>query len=183
MAYANKTITNSKTGQMIRFVKTAKDTDGQLLEMVATFKEHGLEPVAHYHPHQVEDFRIMAGELAVRINGKVQIFRPGDRFHVAKNTIHSMWNPTGQPTIANWQVRPALETEYFLETTTGLANDGKTNASGVPSVLQISLLMGRYARVFRLTKPGRAVQKIVFSMLAPIACVLGYKSTYPQYLD
>ncbi|GAB3262398.1 hypothetical protein GCM10027347_28050 [Larkinella harenae] len=183
MAYANKTITNSRTGQIIRFVKTAKDTGGQLLEMEATFSAYSSEPVAHYHPRQVEDFRVVSGKLTVRIDGQVKNFRAGDRFHIAKNTVHSMWNQTGEPTVVNWQVTPAMDTEYFLETTTGLANDGKTNANGVPSLLQTSLLMNRYARVFQLTQPSPFIRKIVFSLLTPVACLLGYKSRYPKYLD
>ncbi|GAB3315391.1 hypothetical protein GCM10027299_04510 [Larkinella ripae] len=183
MAYTNKTITNTKTGQTIRFLRTADDTFGELLEMEATFAPQTAEPVAHFHPHQVEDFRIVSGKLAVRIDGQVKFFRAGDRFHIPKNTVHSMWNVNDQPTVVNWQVSPALETEYFLETTTGLANDGKTNASGVPSILQLSLLLGRFSSVFRLTKPGPAVQKLVVVLLGPVACLLGYKSMYPKYLN
>ncbi|GAB3917454.1 cupin domain-containing protein [Larkinella terrae] len=183
MAYANKVISNTKTGQEIRFIQTKNDTDGELLEMEAAFRAHSSEPVAHYHPHQTEDFQVLSGKLTVRMNGKVRLFRAGDRFHIPKNTVHAMWNPTDQKTVVNWRVTPALDTEYFLETTTGLANDGKTNASGIPSVLQLSLLINRFSRVFRLTKPGPVVQKVVFSLLTPVACVLGYKATYAKYLD
>ncbi|RRB02408.1 cupin domain-containing protein [Larkinella rosea] len=183
MAYANKTLSNAKTGQVIRFIQTKNDTDGELLEMEAAFSPYSAEPVAHYHPQQVEDFQVLSGRLAVRMNGKIHLFRAGDRFHIPSNTVHSMWNPTDGKTVVNWRVSPALDTEYFLETTTGLANDGKTNASGVPSILQLSLLINRFSTVFRLTKPGPAVQKLVVLLVAPLACLLGYKSTYAKYID
>ncbi|MFC5410349.1 cupin domain-containing protein [Larkinella bovis] len=183
MAYTNKIISNAKTGQVIRFIQTADDTGGELLEMEATFRARSQEPAEHYHPHQVEEFQVLSGRLAVRIAGRVQIFRMGDRFHIPRNAVHSMWNPTDQPTVVNWRVSPAMDTEYLLETTTGLANDGKTDASGIPSVLQLSLLIKRFSRVFRLTKPGPAVQKVLFSLLTPVALLFGYKATYSKYLD
>ncbi|GAB3908068.1 hypothetical protein GCM10028803_42980 [Larkinella knui] len=183
MAYANKTISNAITGQSIRFVQTAKDTDGKLLEMEATFRAHSTEPAPHFHPHQVEDFLIVSGELTVRLDGTQRTFRKGDRLHISKNRVHTMWNPSNQPTVVNWQVRPAMDTEYFLETTTGLANDGKTNALGMPSVLQIALLVNRFSKVFRLTKPEPAVQKIVFTLLTPVAYLFGCRPTYRKYLD
>jgi quercetin dioxygenase-like cupin family protein len=183
MAYANKRISNAITGQAIRFIQTAKDTDGKLLEMEATFGAHSTEPAPHFHPHQVEDFQILSGELTVRLFEKQYLFRKGDRLHIPKNTVHSMWNQSKQPTVVNWQVKPAMDTEYFLETATGLANDGKTNASGMPSLFQIALLINRFSNVFRLTKPGPMVQKVVFTLLTPIAYLLGYRPTYRKYLD
>ena len=40
MAFKNKQISNPKTGQDIKFLQTAKDTNGKLLEMEATYNSH-----------------------------------------------------------------------------------------------------------------------------------------------
>lgn len=183
MAYANKIIRNTITGQVIRFVKTGKDTGGELLEMEASYEGQSIEPAPHYHPKQAEDFMILSGELATKINGQLKTFRAGDKLHIPKNTVHSMWNQSGEKTVVLWHVRPALDTEYFFETATGLANDGKTNAVGIPGFLQGLLLINRFSNVYRLTKPGIIVQKIAFALLAPIAYLIGYRPTYTAYLD
>jgi quercetin dioxygenase-like cupin family protein len=183
MAYKNKTISNKITGQTIRFIQTAKDTDGQLLEMESAYNAHSTEPAPHFHPQQAEDFEVLIGELNVRIGGQLTTLRKGDKLHIPQNTVHSMWNPSDHPTVVNWQVRPALDTEYFFETAMGLANDGKINEKGMPPMLQTVLLANRFSKVFRLTKPGPAVQKIAFTLLTPFAYLAGYRPTYRKYLD
>lgn len=183
MAYATKSIRNSVTGQEIRFLKTSEDTDGELLDMDATFKAHSREPAPHYHPSQVEDFTIRSGQLTVRLNGSLRVYKQGDSFRIPRHTVHSMWNEADQPTVVNWQVRPALITEYFLETATGLANDGKTNEEGVPNFLQAVLLLNRFMSVYRLPKPPLAIQKLVFTTLTPLAYLFGYRPTYKKYID
>ncbi|MHA4809702.1 cupin domain-containing protein [Flavitalea flava] len=183
MAYKNKIISNPVTKQDIHFLQTSRDTEGRLLEMEATYHGRSKEPVAHYHPFQEEDFRVITGELTVKINGKDrQTLKAGDRLHIPSNQVHSMWNAGTEKTIVNWQVRPAMDTENLLETMTGLAVDGKTNESGMPPILQIALTAGRFGRVLRLSKPPFLVQKVLFSLLKPIAYLSGYKPVYKKYL-
>jgi len=183
MAYKNKTIHNPRTRHEIRFVQTAGDTDGELLEIVATYHAHSKEPAPHYHPYQTEDFEVLEGELTVRIDNGVRVLKPGEKLHIPKNKVHSMWNNSEGITIVNWQVRPAMNTENFLETAVGLANDGKTNVEGMPNILQVSLMANQYADVFRLARPPFIIQKMVFLALTPFAYLAGYRPTYKQYIE
>lgn len=183
MAYKGKVLKNPVTGQDITFLKTSKDTHGRLLEMEAVYTAHSTEPFAHYHPAQEEDFMVIEGVLSVKMNGALRLYKAGEQFHIPKGTVHSMWNASADKTVINWQVRPAMDTEYLLETTTGLVNDGKTAANGKPGLLQIALIANRYAGVFRLAKPPYAVQRILFAILTPFAYLAGYKALYQKYLD
>lgn len=183
MAYKNKIICNVKTGQDICFLQTSKDTNGKLLEMEATFSARSKEPPAHYHPQQQEDFVVLTGELTACVNGQLKVLHAGDRLHIAPNVVHAMWNNSDVKTVVNWQVQPAMDTEYLLETLVGLAADNKTDATGKPPMLQIALMASKFSNVLRLVKPPYAIQKIVFTMLTPFAYMVGYKPTYKQYLD
>ncbi len=183
MAFKNKTINNSKTRQEIKFLQTAKDTNGQLLEMESTYHSQSKEPVPHYHPFQVEDFMVLSGELTVRIDGQLKVIKQGGTLHIPENKVHAMWNSSTGKTVVNWKVKPAMDTEYLLETGTGLANDGKTNENGLPNILQVALMANKYANVFRLAKPAFTFQKMLFIILTPFAYLLGYKPTYKKYLD
>jgi quercetin dioxygenase-like cupin family protein len=183
MAYKNKIITNPKTGQIIKFIQTAQDTGGRMLEMESTFKPNSVEPPLHYHPHQEENFRVISGELSVNINGMLKKYTAGDKFSVPKNTPHSMWNSSDAPTVLNWRVSPALSTEYFFENSIGLANDGRTNEKGMPPFLQVALLANKYSDIVRFAQPPFIIQKLIFSLLAPIAWLRGYRGTYKKYLD
>ncbi len=183
MAYKGKVLENPITGQDITFIKTAKDTQGRFLEMESVYPSTSVEPAEHYHPAQEEDFTVLYGELTVKMNGTRAVYKAGDHFYVPKGVSHSMWNASSEKTIVNWQVRPALNTEYFLETANGLVREGKVNTKGMPDILQVALLVNKYHRIFRLSKPPYVVQRIVFTVLSPFAWIAGKKATYTKYLD
>ncbi len=183
MAFAGKHIWNGKTKQQIKFLKTSKDTNGQLLEMVSIYPPSSSEPPPHYHLLQDEYFEVTKGELTVRLDNEIKKLSKGEKIHIAKGQVHSMWSGANEETEVNWKVMPAMESEYFLETLTGLANDNKTNEKGVPPILQISLTANKYNRVFRLAKPSYEVQKVVFTLCSPIAYLLGYRPDYDDYLN
>jgi quercetin dioxygenase-like cupin family protein len=183
MAFKNKLIRNTVTGQEIRFLQTAIDTAGQLLEMESTYQAYSKEPAVHYHPHQAEDFEVLSGELTVRIHGQQNVLKAGDKLHIPRNVVHAMWNASGYKTIVNWQVRPAMNTEHLLETASGLASDGKVNENGMPPLLQTALMVNRFSKVFRIAKPPFIVQRILFTILTPFAYLAGYRPSYKQYLD
>jgi quercetin dioxygenase-like cupin family protein len=183
MAYRGKKIDNPAAKMSIHFLLTKNDTGGLLLEMEATYQPHSAEPVMHYHPLQEEDFTVLEGELTVNVKGVLTVLKCGDSLHIAPGVWHAMWNNTNNKTVVNWQVRPAMDTEHLLETAAGLATDGKVNKKGMPPILQVALMANKYSKVFRLSKPAFAVQKIVFKVLSPIARLAGLHPDYPEYLD
>lgn len=183
MAIRNKILRNQLTGQDLRFIRTACDTNGELLEMESTYHSRSTEPPMHYHPQQQEYFTVLAGELSVRMDGKLKVLLPGDHLHIAKNTVHAMWNSSDQKTTVLWRVMPALDTEQLFETIYGLVSEGKTNAKGFPSLLQMALTANRFAGVFRLAKPPFVVQQMIFLMLTPFAWLTGKKAIYKKYID
>lgn len=182
MAYKNKLIINPLSGQMIKFLQTTKDTNGKFLEMESEYRAHSMEPLPHYHPYQEEYFIIEKGQMTVRLEDKVMVLNEGDFLHIPVNTIHSMWNDSASPAVINWKVQPALSTEFFLETVMGLAAD-KTKHKRMKSFLQRSLMGYKYSDVFRISRPSFFVQKILFVLVAPFALLLGYRSSYKEYLD
>src|SRR5947208_252858 len=110
MAFVGKKITNSKNGQSYRFIQTAASTGGKMLEMESVYVPNSPEPILHYHPKQEEYFRILDGEVTVRIGSSLKVLRAGDELHIAAGTHHAMWNPKDRPSIVNWKTLPAMET-------------------------------------------------------------------------
>jgi hypothetical protein len=64
----------------------------------------------------------------------------------------------------------------------GLAQDGKVNNRGMPNLLQLALFAQEFADVVQFTRPPRIVQGILFGALTPVARLLGYRGSYPEYL-
>lgn len=174
-------IVNPAVGQRIKFLQTARDTEGKLLEMEAVYSRSSKEPPQHYHPFQAEDFTIIKGQMTLRMDGEIRVLNAGDTLHIPANRSHSMWNNSDQESIMNWKVKPAMTTENLFETFAGLAADGKTDENGTPEFLQVVLIANKYGKVFRLSKPPYIIQKIVFAILTPFAYMAGYKPAYKKY--
>lgn len=111
MARRGLTLTDPTSGQKITFLQTAADTGGALLEMETTYVDRGGKPPMHRHPAQAERFEVLDGELRVRLGRKRRTLRAGDVLEVPARTAHAMHGSAR----ARWEVRPALETERFLE--------------------------------------------------------------------
>jgi mannose-6-phosphate isomerase-like protein (cupin superfamily) len=142
MASAGQTI-EGHGGFGLRLIRTAAETDGELLEMEATYSGDGVLPPEHFHPSQDERFEVLEGTIRAILDDEVRVYEAGDVFEVPAGTPHQM--AATSPARVNWQVRPALRTAEFFE---GLYGSGPDSASE----LGVAFLE-RYADEFRLGKP------------------------------
>lgn len=181
MAKAGERIDHPYAESLI-FKTTSSDSGGQLLEMEGIFHTRSVRPPDHYHPHQEERFEVLKGAVWTRIDGKERVYQAGESFVVPPGTRHAMTNTsTEDEARILWRITPALKTEVFFETLFGLARDGKTNKHGVPNLLQAALLMQDYRDEIRLSNPPEFVQVPLFTLLAPMARLLGHRSRYAKY--
>jgi hypothetical protein len=80
------------------------------------------------------------------------------------------------------EMRPAARFEAMIRNAFGLAQDGKVNKQGMPTLLQLAVFAREFADVMQFTRSPRIVQEILFGLLTPIALRLGYRGSYPEYL-
>lgn len=123
MVHAGQELTGS--GNYLRFIRTAAETDGELLEMESTYREGAALPPAHFHPSQEESFEVLEGTVTTIIDGVEAKHEEGDTFRVPAGVVHQMVGEAG--TRLNWQVRPALRTAEFFE---GLYAGGAASRRG-----------------------------------------------------
>jgi hypothetical protein len=64
----------------------------------------------------------------------------------------------------------------------GLAQDGKTDAMGMPNRLQLAATANEFDDVIRFSRPPRLIQKVLFPLLAPVAALRGYRGSYSEYV-
>ncbi|RAK69459.1 cupin domain-containing protein [Hymenobacter edaphi] len=178
MAYQGQTIENPFTGQSLHVLTTARQTSGAALVLQSSWRGHGSEPAAHYHPAQEELFEVLQGQLTVRLDGELRRLGAGEQLRIRPGQVHSMWNEAAERATARWTTRPALRTEDLLETVFSLAQAGLVKADGAPGLLQASVLLPAYDQEFRLARPPRWVQRTVFGLLRPLARLIGLKATY-----
>jgi mannose-6-phosphate isomerase-like protein (cupin superfamily) len=114
MARAGQTVVNPATGERVTFVKTAADTQGELLELELEWPRPGGRAPEHVHPEMEERYEVVEGTAAFRIAGEHTTAGPGDVVTVAPGTPHLAWNPTAEPVRLKVQFRPALRWEEFV---------------------------------------------------------------------
>lgn len=171
------------TGSLLVFLRTAAETDGELLEYELTFVPGGFSARNHLHPRQSEQHEVLEGSLGLAVYGKERRLGPGDSETVPPNTQHRIFKTQDAPLHARFTLRPALESETLLETLFGLARDGKVLKGGDPTPLQLAVIFSEFADLGRPPRPSPAVQHALFAPLAAIGRARGYQARYAAYSE
>jgi quercetin dioxygenase-like cupin family protein len=174
MTSAAREIFNPRTGQRMRFLLTAHDTDGELLRIETTNPPTGVAEPMHVHPKQESRAELLAGTLRFVVNGQERRLEPDDAITIPPGVPHHFCNDGDEAAIAIQEFRPAQRTQEFFETFFGLAQLGELDDHGKPSLLRFAVLGPTFADEIRLVSPPWPVQRAAFGLLAPIARLRGY---------
>ena len=179
MAKVGDEIVNPHTGQRMVFLETGEETEGQLVR-IDTFNPPS-PPLEgeHVHPFQESGAEVLSGSLRFHVNGQERSVKAGESITIPANTPHHFWNDAEEEAHAVQWFRPALKTDRFFESFFGLAQDGKLTDKGLPSLLQLAVMVPRFGDEIRLSSPPWTVQKVIFGALAPVGKALGYREEYP----
>jgi hypothetical protein len=142
-------------------------------------KPHGFVAAEHIHPLQEERFKVLAGDIQLRVNGVESQLHAGETAVVPPRTPHVWWNAGNQEARVLVEVRPALRFEEFFETFFGLAQAGKVDQkTGLPNLLVLALVMREFNQEIRLAQPPAPVQNILFGMLGAVGRLRGLQGRY-----
>lgn len=178
MAKQGDKITNARTGQTMIFLKTAAETNGQLLEIESFNPRSDMREPIHVHPKQESAAKVISGKLHFLVNGKGQIIGPGEKITISAGVPHCFWNEDVAVAHSVQQFSPALHIDEFFETFFALSRDGKLNEKGIPNLFHGSLIMLKHKDEIRVTNPPWALQLLTYWTLAPIGYLAGYRSAY-----
>lgn len=150
----------------------------ELLEIDTTNPPTAVREPEHVHPKQESGARVIAGSLRFSVGGAERSVGPGESITIPAGTPHHFWNAgDGDAHVVQW-FRPALKTRAFFETLFALANDGKLDEKGMPSLLQIAVMIPEFSDEIRPTSPPWPLQRAISAALAPIARGRGYTPYY-----
>jgi quercetin dioxygenase-like cupin family protein len=179
MANVGEAIVNPRTGQRMRFLRTAATSDGAVFE-VETVNPRGPAEPEHVHPEQESGARVVAGTLHFSIRGKTHVVPAGGAITIAANTPHNFWNAGAEEAVAVQFFRPALRIEDFFESYFGLARDGLLNAQGLPGLLRMAVMTQDFWREIRVTQPPAPVQRAFAALVSPLGRWRGYRARYAE---
>jgi quercetin dioxygenase-like cupin family protein len=158
------------------------ETDGAFGVIDLYVRPGGAVVGEHWHPAMDERFTVLRGRVDFRLAGEERASEPGTEIHVPAGVRHDWWNGGDEEALVRLEVRPAARFEAMMLNLFGLAQDGRTNARGLPNLLQLALLVREFRDVIRFTRPPQVVQLVLFGALTPVARLLGYRASYPEYL-
>lgn len=179
MAQTNQIIENPVIGDKLKFLVTAEDSGGDLLKIEIRTKPGAKGTPNHYHPQQSETFEVIQGKLSVFDNGKTVLLRAGEKYTVPSNSLHRWWPEGENDLLVHIELKPAMKTEYFLETMYALAMQGKVNKQALPRPLQFAALLNEYHGEIFAESPPVPVQKFMANVVGRLAKYLGYKGYVP----
>ncbi len=118
-------IVNPRTGQRMRLLLTAADTDGALMRVETYNPPNGVAEPLHVHPRQETRAEVTSGTLRFVVAGRERRLGPGDTITIPAGMPHRFWNDGDSEAVAIQEARPALRLAEFFETYFELAAAGE----------------------------------------------------------
>ena len=175
MATSGQTIQNNIAGFRLQWLKTAADTNGAFVKCRMWLKPAAYMPVRHLHPRQAETFEIVKGHLKVECDSMKKVIATGSSFTVPNGKPHQWWNESDADELEMIvTMTPAYNWETQMEQVFGIMN-----AKGKLSFLQIMAMQKEYEMY--IAGPPVAIQKVMSTVLYPVAAIMGFKKFYPEY--
>ena len=172
---------NPVTGERAVVRIGTEQTDGELLVADLYIRPGGAVMGEHIHPAIEERFTVLRGRVGFRLSGRTSTAEPGVTLVAPPGTPHDWWNAGAEEALVRVEVRPGARFAAFIVNAFGLAQDGRVDRRGMPKLLQLALFAREFDDVIQFTRPPRVVQRILFGLLAPLARLLGYRGSYPEY--
>jgi quercetin dioxygenase-like cupin family protein len=150
--------------------RPAAATGGAFVEMEFVLPPGCVPPPPHVHPHQVEDYEVLAGRFDVVVEGRWRTLSPGDSVSVPLGALHTFKNRSGETVRVRNQHRPAMRFEEFIERTCRTLQAAGVKRKRDPRVpLYLSMVMLDFDDTL---VPGRARERVPMQALAYIARML-----------
>ena len=181
MARAGDVIENPVSGERFTFLKTAADTNGELLQFELSLRPGGRVPVDHIHARQEERFEVISGRARVRVGKTWRDLAAGESVVIPPGTPHGLRNETAEEVRLTGDFRPAMNTETQFETICSLARQGKVDKRGRPSPLRAAVIARELGQEDYLVGIPIVLQKVAITLLALLGRLLGYKARDPEY--
>jgi mannose-6-phosphate isomerase-like protein (cupin superfamily) len=163
MLQANQTLDLSAIGAKFIVRKTSRDTNGKSFDMEWELEPHTLAPPVHIHPHAIETYTIMDGEMDVFIKDKWSTAHKGEKIVVEKGVPHTYKNSTDKIITVYNTHEPAMQFENFFEGLGKVCNSGviKNKKMNINAIQSMSILWTKYPNEIKSVKPPSFIMKIM----------------------
>jgi mannose-6-phosphate isomerase-like protein (cupin superfamily) len=173
---------NPVTGERATILLGTRETRGERLVVELELRGTGFGSALHLHPSIHERWKVVSGRVGMFIKDSISMAEPGNVIEIAPGVPHRFWNAGICEAKLTIDIRPAKRFEAFIRNMIGLAQDGKTDATGMPNILQLAATATEFDDVIRFLGPPRLMQRLLFPILAPVARLRGFRGSYSEYV-
>jgi mannose-6-phosphate isomerase-like protein (cupin superfamily) len=173
---------NPVTGERATILLGTRETRGERLVVELELRGTGFGSALHLHPSIHERWKVVSGRVGMFIKDSISMAEPGNVIEIAPGVPHRFWNAGICEAKLTIDIRPAKRFEAFIRNMIGLAQDGKTDATGMPNILQLAATATEFDDVIRFLSPPRLMQRLLFPILAPVARLRGFRGSYSEYV-
>jgi mannose-6-phosphate isomerase-like protein (cupin superfamily) len=166
-----------------RFTNVSELTNGLKSEGLLTLEPNEKGPPVHIHMRQLEYFEVVSGELVVRIQGKNNTLKAGERIVINKAESHTYFNATNDKVTATFGYEPALNIQFLLDIFDSGDKKNGGNWNRFP-ILETGFVLYHFRKEYRLANLPFWLQDLVFGTLSKIAQItrIANKIDLPQNL-
>ena len=176
MLTPNQTLDMTPIGMIFHIVKTSAETDGQRLEMEWELLPKADGTPVHIHPFADESYKVLEGQLEVKINGQWKALKQGEEFTVNKGVPHTFRNPLDAITRVYNTHSPGMQFDDYFEALSNIvtrlsAGTKQKLKMNLNTVIHLCMLMKKYkAEMVSVNPPG-----FIVSLLNGIGKLRGIK--------
>jgi uncharacterized protein YndB with AHSA1/START domain len=170
MANAGDVLDMAQLGCRVQLIRTAAQTDGELLEFDVLGRPRGFLVEPHVHVGQAERYEVMARTLKIVENGREHLLGPGETMEIPGGTSHrQLPGDEADDGHVRIQVRPAGSTQAFLERVAAMCAAGEFNRFGFPRAVAGARLLSDFGDEGHAARPPLVVQKALAGLVLRIA--------------
>jgi mannose-6-phosphate isomerase-like protein (cupin superfamily) len=160
MTATNKLLDMSPLGMKFTVLKDAEQTNGKSLDLHWELLPgcNMKDPLVHVHPHAIETYEILDGEMEFYVKDKWIRAKKGDKLTVEKGVNHAFRNPTDKVVTVYNTHQPAFDMEAYFEDVSKilkkLTDNGKKEFNmNFRAKIHLGVLMNKYRREIVARQP------------------------------
>jgi uncharacterized protein YndB with AHSA1/START domain/quercetin dioxygenase-like cupin family protein len=170
MAQAGDVLDMPQLGCRVQLLRTAAETNGELVEFDVLGRPRGFLVQPHVHVGQVEHYEVIGGTFKLVEGGREHVLGPGETMQTAAGVAHrQLPGDDGADGHVRVQVRPAGTTQAFLERVAEMCAAGQFNRLGFPRPLAGARLVLDFGDEGHAARPPLPVQKALARTVVRLA--------------
>jgi quercetin dioxygenase-like cupin family protein len=165
-------------GSVYEVTAAAADSDGQSVGMNFILPPGAVPPLAHIHPTQTEEFKVVKGPFELMVDGTWRTLETGEEARVPPGVLHTFRNKSNETRIVHSTHSPPGRFEDFIEQLcTLLPARGITSGKDPRVPIYLSMVWLEYGDTLRT---GRDRERFAINVAARIGRLLRFDPTVPM---